>query len=100
MTAHDSAINPAKLSDNDPKDKQTYEVRVFSPGAVDPKEFSFDKHLTVAEAAAQAAAAFGISADNPTLAKGAKVLDRGRQLVAAGVRDDDDLELVDTGGGV
>lgn len=83
-----------------PDDKQTYEVVVSAPGALEPKAFSWDKHLTVAQAAALAAAAFGVVADNASLAKGREVLDRDRQLVAVGVRDGDRLELVDTGGGV
>ena len=36
----------------------------------------------------------------PMSTRGDEVLDRNKQLVAAGVRDGDELELVDTDGGV
>ena len=82
-------------------DKQTLEVEVFSPNEVEGKQFSFDKHMTVGEAAEQAANEFGYApGGQPSLAKNQVVLDRSKQLVAVGVRDDDRLELVDVGGGV
>ncbi len=82
-------------------EKQTYEVEVFAPR--DPnvrKPFSWSKHMTVGDAAAAAAPEFGYQGGQPTLAKNGKALDRTKQLVAAGVRDHDVLELVDAGGGV
>ena len=82
------------------KDKQVLHIVVFAPRATQPKHFDWDKHLSVGEAADQASEAFGYSGGTPSLAKGDEVLDRGKQLVAAGVRDGDELELVDTGGGV
>ncbi len=83
------------------KDKQTYEVEVFAPrNASDRRPFSWSKHLTVGEAAAQAAGVFGIQGGQPTLAKEGSPLDRSKQLVAAGVRDHDVLEIVDAAGGV
>ena len=83
------------------KDKQTYEVEVFAPrNPSDRRPFTWSKHLTVGEAAAQAAAVFGIQGGQPTLAKDGKPLDRSKQLVAAGVRDHDVLEIVDAAGGV
>lgn len=82
------------------KDKQVFGVVVFAPRSTEPKAFEWSKHLSVGEAADQAAAAFGYSGGTPSLAKADEVLDRGKQLVAAGVRDGDQLELVDTGGGV
>jgi hypothetical protein len=82
------------------KEKQIVHVIVFAPRATEPRTFEWSKHLSVGEAADQAATAFGYSGGTPSLAKGDQVLDRGRQLVAAGVRDGDELELVDTGGGV
>jgi hypothetical protein len=54
----------------------------------------------VGEAAAEAAAAFGYSGGQPTLAKAGTPLDRSKQLVAAHIRDGDVLELIDAGGGV
>jgi hypothetical protein len=81
-------------------DRQTIDVAVFAPGDTESKPFEFNKHLSVADAAKQAAAAFGLPEGDPTFAKGTTVLDRNKQLVAEGVRDGDKLELIDTGGGV
>lgn len=81
-------------------DKQAITVTVFAPRDPDGREFTWDKHLTVGEAAQQAAEAFGYTPGTPTLAKDGVALDRDKQLVAAGVREGDRLELVDTGGGV
>lgn len=82
------------------KEKQVFDVIVFAPRARDPKPFQWSKHLSVGEAANEAAAVFGYSGGTPSLAKGDEVLDRDKQLIAAGVHDGDELELVDTGGGV
>lgn len=82
-------------------EKQELDVLVFSPrDPSDRREFSWSKHLTVGEAASQAAAAFGYSGGQPTLAKDGKPLDRSKQLVAEHVKDGDALEIVDAGGGV
>jgi hypothetical protein len=90
-----------KSADGDKTDKKTLEVEVFSPNEVEGKDFSFDKHLTVGEAAEQAANAFGYApGGKPSFAKDQVALERGKQLVAAGVRDGDKLDLVDVGGGV
>ncbi|OGL15861.1 MAG: hypothetical protein A3F92_09455 [Candidatus Rokubacteria bacterium RIFCSPLOWO2_12_FULL_71_22] len=92
-----SAIDVTKTD----KEKQTYEVEVFAPrNPSDRRSFSWSKHLTVGQAAAEAAANFGIQGGQPTLAKDGKPLDRSKQLVAAGVRDGDVLEIVDAAGGV
>lgn len=94
-----SQADAARAATND--DKQTYDVVVFSPrNPADKRPFTWDKHLIVGEAAAEAAAAFGYGGGHPTLAKGGKPLDRTKQLVAEHVRDGDVLELVDAGGGV
>jgi hypothetical protein len=81
-------------------EKQALDVTVFAPRSTEPKQFHWDKYLSVGEAADEAARAFGYEGGTPSLAKGDEVLDRSKQLVAAGVRDGDELELVDTGGGV
>lgn len=82
-------------------DKKTLSVKVFAPRDPDaPREFEWDKHLTVGEAAAEAAEAFGYGAGTYSLSKDDEVLDRDKQLVAAHVRDGDELWLVDAGGGV
>jgi hypothetical protein len=83
------------------KDKQQLDVLVFSPrDPADRRPFSWSKHLTVGEAAAEAAAAFGYSGGQPTLAKDGTPLDRSKQLVAEQIKDGDLLEIVDAGGGV
>jgi hypothetical protein len=82
------------------QDKRTLDVTVFAPRFPDPKQFAWDKHLTVGAAADEASASFGYAGGTPSLAKDDQVLERDKQLVAAGVRDGDTLELVDTGGGV
>ena len=82
-------------------DAQTVTVLVFAPrNPSDKREFTWSKHLTVGEAAMEAAAAFGYSGGQPTLEKGDTVLDRSKQLVAEHVKDGDVLELIDAGGGV
>lgn len=83
------------------QDKQTYEVEVFAPRNPDERRpYSWSKHLTVGEAAAAAAPDFGIVGGQTTFAKEGAPLDRSKQLVAAGVRDGDVLEIVDAAGGV
>jgi hypothetical protein len=87
-------------SQSDIHEKQILDVLVSAPRFPQPRQFHWGKHLTVGQAADEAAAAFGYAGGSPSLAKGDEVLDRSKQLVAAGVRDGDHLELVDTGGGV
>lgn len=75
-------------------------VIVRAPRSVEPRNFTFEKTAPVGEAAREAATAFEYSGGNPTFAKNGIVLDRSKPLVAAGVRDGDELDLVDAGGGV
>jgi hypothetical protein len=79
----------------------TITVKVFAPNETEPREFTFEKTMKVGDAAAQAAAAFGYQ---PQLAsfqnQDDRVLDRNKPLVAEHVKDGDELELVDVGGGV
>jgi hypothetical protein len=82
------------------KDKDILDVVVFAPRETEGRTFRWSKHLEVGQAADEAAAAFGYAAGTPTLAKEGETLDRGKQLGAAGVRDGDELDLVDIGGGV
>jgi hypothetical protein len=79
---------------------QILSVSVSAPRSPDPKVFRWDKHLNVGTAAAEAAAAFGYSGGTPSLSENDKVLDPTKQLVAAGVKDGDKLDLLDAGGGV
>ncbi len=76
-------------------------VEVFSPRKPTPKKFNWPKTWTVGEAADDAAKAFGYEAGTPTLQdKEHQVLRRKDTLSEAGVKDGDQLELTDTGGGV
>jgi len=82
-------------------DPATLTVTVVAPNNPTPRSFTWPRAKRVGEAAAEAAAALGFSGGNPTFMNAAgEVLDRDRPLVAAGVRDGDELELVDIGGGV
>jgi hypothetical protein len=79
----------------------TITVRVFAPRATEPRTYTWPKTTRVGEAAAEAARDFGYEPGNPSLQNAdGEVLDRDKPLVAAGVRDGDELELVDVGGGV
>jgi hypothetical protein len=76
-------------------------VEVFASRVPQPIKFTWSKSLQVGEAADEAAKAFHYEAGSPTfLNKSKKVLDREKTLVEAGVRDFDQLELTDKGGGV
>ena len=98
----DATEVPQKMTQHDGggAEKQILEVKVFAPRSTEPRTYHWSKHLSVGEAADEAARDFGYQGGTPSLAKGDEVLDRSKQLVAAGVRDGDELELVDTGGGV
>ena len=79
----------------------TMTVTVFAPSSTEPMSFTWPRTKKVGEAAAEAATAFGLDAEEPTFQNEAdEVLDRKKPLVAAGVRDGDTLELVGAGGGV
>jgi hypothetical protein len=79
----------------------TITVRVFAPNETDPREFTFEKTMKVGDAAGEAATQFGYQAQMPSFQnKDDRVLDRDKPLVAEGIRDNDELELVDVGGGV
>jgi hypothetical protein len=76
-------------------------VTVFAPRATDPRTFTWPQTMKIGEAAAQAADAFGYQPGTPSFHTAAgEVLDRDKPLIAAGVREGDELELVDVGGGV
>ena len=96
-----NAVNEGK--DPKGKEKATLDVTVFAPRAPEPKHFSWAKTMKVGDAAKEAALAFGYSGGNPglqTLGEGAEVLDPDKPLVAAKVKDGDQLELTDRSGGV
>lgn len=76
-------------------------VEVFSPRFTQPKKFTWSKSLQIGQAADEAAKAFNYEAGTPTFQnKDGKVLDRDKTLTESGVRDFDQLELTDKGGGV
>jgi hypothetical protein len=84
-------------------DKKELSVVVVAPRSPDPKPFSWSKTMKVGEAARDAATAFGYTGGNPGLQTSddpARALDNNKPLVAEGVKDGDQLELIDTGGGV
>jgi hypothetical protein len=82
-------------------EKRTFEVLVYAPrNPSDRRPYSFDKHLTVGEAAKQVAPDFGYVGGQPKFAHDGRPLDRNKQLVAEHIHDGDVLELVDGGGGV
>lgn len=79
----------------------TITVKVFTPKDPSPKSFTWPKTMKVGDAAAEAAKAFGYEGGSPSFQNSAGVvLDRNKPLVAEGVSDGDELELVDAGGGV
>lgn len=80
---------------------RTLEVTVRAPGFIEAKEFSFAKNLTVAQAAQEAAEAFGYTPNTPGFQDSdGNELPSDKRLVAAGIRDGDELQLIDTAGGV
>ena len=91
----------AKNDDKDKgNDKNDITVTVTTAMTTEAKKFTWPKTKRVGEAATEAASAFGLDATSPTFMKAKEVLDRNKPLVAAGVRDGDELELVAAGGGV
>lgn len=76
-------------------------VEVFHPAKEDSKSFTWSWTTKVEDAAREAAEAFGVpNPESATLAEGEEPLKREKPLRAAGVEDGDELELVDTTGGV
>lgn len=83
------------------KPNKTVTVKVVAPRHPDPKKFTWDRDMTVGDAAREAAAAFGYEPGTPSFVneKG-DVLNRDKTLHEEHVKDRDTLELVDVGGGV
>lgn len=83
------------------KPDKTVTVKVVAPRDPDPKKFTWDRDMTVGDAATAAAVAFGYEPGTPSFVneKG-DVLDRIKTLHEEHVKDRDTLELVDVGGGV
>lgn len=83
-----------------PGQEDKFHVRVLAPSEPHPLAFAFEKVEVVGTAATQAATEFGLHPTAPSFELGGSVLDRTITLEAAGVRNGDELELVDVGGGV
>ena len=78
-----------------------FTVEVFSPRTPEPMKFTWPKLIEVGKAADEAAQAFKYEAGTPTFQnKDGRVLGREETLLKAGVKDFDQLELTDKGGGV
>ena len=93
--------DPASADHHSIVDVGELTVEVFAPRVSEFKKFTWSKSLQVGKAADEAAKAFQYAAGNSTfLNKSKQVLDREKTLVEAGVRDFDQLELTDKGGGV
>lgn len=91
-----------KPADND---KQTLSLEVFAPRKANSQTFKWPKTKKVGDAAREAALAFGYSGTNPgleiVLPDGTgRTLDNNKTLVAEHLKDGDQLDITDTGGGV
>lgn len=85
----------------DDHDRGELDVRVQAPGFLEPRRFRFREDMTVSEAATEAATAFGYRPNTPGFrAPDGLELPETDTLSAAGVRDEELLQLIDTGGGV
>lgn len=90
-----------QVKDHEGKGPPTISVKVFAPNSTEPKEYAVPITEKIGELADRAAADFGYQASSPSLqTKDGRDLDRAKPLVAEHVRDGDELELVDVGGGV
>jgi hypothetical protein len=79
----------------------TISVIVFVQGSLEGKHYTWTQTMKVGEAADQVAADAGFPADPTfTFQLGKEVLDRKKPLIAAGVRNGDELQLTSIGGGV
>jgi hypothetical protein len=96
------AQEKAQLKEKD-RDKQELTIVVHAPRSPQPKTFTWAKTMKVGDAAKEAATAFGYAAGNPglqTLDTPPRPLDNNKPLVAEHLKDGDELEITDTGGGV
>lgn len=96
-----STPDPQSASDKPDHTGSTLEVTVFSPRHPDPVPFSFPNGMKVGEAAQVVAEKFEYAPGTPTFKNAdGEVLDRDKSLRGEHVRDGDNLEFVDVGGGV
>lgn len=79
----------------------TLHLLVSAPREPEPREFTFSKSTKVGDAAREVATAFGYTGGSPTFQNAAgDLFDRDKPLAGEHVKDQDELELVDVGGGV
>lgn len=91
-----------QLGDRD-GDRQELTIIVHAPRSPDPKTFNWPKTMKVGDAARAAATAFGYTSGNPglqTIDTPPRSLDNNKPLIAEHLKDGDELEISDTGGGV
>jgi hypothetical protein len=84
------------------KGRKNIRLEVSAPSEPDSKKMTFRGESLVGDAATEAAEKFGYATGGTPsfrLSDGT-VLDRTVTLVAAGLKDDDEVEVVDAGGGV
>lgn len=89
--------------DRESHDARDLTVVVHAPRSPEPKQFTWTKTMKVGDAAREAAIAFGYTGGNPglqTLDTPPRPLDNNKTLVAEHVKDGEELEITDTGGGV
>lgn len=99
---HEEGEHEGGHSDHGQDDKQLTLV-VHAPRSPDSKTFTWAKTMKVGDAAKEAAVAFGYAGGNPsfqTLATPPRQLDKNKTLVAEHLKDGDEIEITDTGGGV
>lgn len=76
-------------------------LRISAPREPEPRKFTFTKSTRVGDAAREVATAFGYTGGSPTFQNATgDLLDRDKTLAAEHLKDHDELELVDVGGGV
>ena len=79
----------------------TLHLRISAPREPDPREFTFSRSVKVGDAAREVATAFGYTGGSPTFQNATgDLLERDKPLAGEHVKDHDELELVDVGGGV
>jgi len=92
---------PAAESGEGGRVHSTVVLTIFAPKEPRPRRFRFRFDETVGAAAKTAAVKFGYGEGTPSFQKeDGAVLDRDLTLQAAGVHNNEKLELVDAGGGV
>jgi hypothetical protein len=88
-------------TEEDAAERKRVVLKIFAPKHPDPKRFRFLWDESVGEAAKHVADKFGYAEGTPSFqTHDGTVLDRTLTLKAAGVRNRQELELVDAGGGV